>query len=558
MAILGDFAQRAPGPPGFTPKLKVLRRRTTPGQKQVMKLSRFSIAVVAAAFSVSCTSPTENRSLPIAPTPPAGPAFVTSVTSVTFGNSVTVGDAGWSRSFGGVIDIESDATVIYAVVFGGSGGSAPVTGVTVGGVPLTRVKQAQRTLQASLDVFRLTSPATGTGKAVAVLRNNTAYDPARVTFFTVRGASSADPNDAITEIDLTPGSATSTRTVQVASAAGSLTISAVSAGGAYVNGTGVVATPGFQTTRATGEDQDGAFGVLGSAPGAASVTHSYNLKADAAARPAYLVSFNIKPGTGTISAPVVVSDGSATFGSVTTLSDDGWKTSFGGPLNVESDATVAYAVVFGGTGGKAPVSGVSIGGRPMTRIKRALHTTVPSSVDVFRLVSPPVGAGQAVAVTRGVTAYDPVRVSVFTVRGANITTPNDSVLEVDLSPGATVATKTLVIPSSPGALTISAIGASAFLSGTGVTATPGFQVMRASGQDADGNWGVLGSAPGAAPSVTHSYDLRANAPGSTGLRRAVQCVRRNPSRPRRFHPPATRRAARTARQRRWLEDGRGL
>ena len=32
-------------------------------------------------------------------------------------------------------------------------------------------------------------------------------------------------------------------------------------------------------------------------------------------------------------------------------------------MTVESDATVIYAVVFGGTGGAAPVSGVSVGGR---------------------------------------------------------------------------------------------------------------------------------------------------------------------------------------------------
>ncbi len=63
----------------------------------------------------------------------------------------------------------------------------------------------------------------------------------------------------------------------------------------YVNGTGVVPTPGFQTLVAGGEDADGGWGVIGSAPGAASVTHSWNLRADAAGRFAYLVSFSINP-----------------------------------------------------------------------------------------------------------------------------------------------------------------------------------------------------------------------------------------------------------------------
>ena len=36
--------------------------------------------------------------------------------------------------------VESDATVIYAMVFGGSGGAAPVSGVSVGAQALTKVK----------------------------------------------------------------------------------------------------------------------------------------------------------------------------------------------------------------------------------------------------------------------------------------------------------------------------------------------------------------------------------------------------------------------------------
>jgi hypothetical protein len=276
----------------------------------------------------------------------------------------------------------------------------------------------------------------------------------------------------------------------------------------------VVATPGFQTTQATGEDQDGAFGVLGSAPGATSVTHSYNLRADAAGRPAYLVSFNIKPGS-TVSEPVVTSDGSAAFGNAVTLSDAGWNTTFTGTMAVETDATVVYAVAFGGSGGKAPVTGVSMGGKAFTRIKRALHTANLASLDVFRLVSPPTGATQAVAVTRGGTAgYDPVRVTLFTVRGASITSPNDSVVELDLTPSSAVATRAMTFPSAPGTLTISAISASAnFTKGTGLVATPGFQTTRATGQDPDGVWGVLGTGDGSAPTATHSYNLRADAAG---------------------------------------------
>ncbi len=448
---------------------------------------------------------------------------------VSVGNAVTVSDVGWKASFGGTIQVETDATVVYAVVFGGSGGRAPVTGVTVGSQALTKMKSATGPNASSLDIYRLIAPATGS-KAITVARGSLGYDPVRVTVFTVRGASTSDPNGPMTSVDITPGTATATRTVSISSVTGGLTISAVVGSPSYVNGSGVSATPGYQSIVATGEDADGGFGVIGSAPGAAAVTHSWNLRADAAGRYAFLIAFSINGGGGSTTPPAPAPEppvtpppapsepdvvpapaGTATFGTLVTLSDNGWVSPFGGTINVESDATLVYAVVFNGSGGNAPISGVSLGGRAFTRIKSA-ERTLNASLDVFRLVGPATGP-QTIAITHAKSGYDPVRVSVFTVRSANTSTPNNAVTEVEITPATSVATRAVTVYSSSDGLTISAVAASGmYANGNGITATPGFQTTRSSGEDPDGLWGVLGSAPGAA-SVVHSYNLRADAAG---------------------------------------------
>ena len=152
-------------------------------------------------------------------------------------------------------------------------------------------------MNASLDVYRLVAPPVG-AQTIAVTHSKLGYDPVRVSVFTVRGANTTTPNGTVTEVDITPSTATATRTVSVLSSSDGLTISAVAASGMYVNGTGVTSTAGFQTTRASGEDTDGIWGVLGSRPGAASVVHSYDLKADAAGRSAYLISFTVNGASG--------------------------------------------------------------------------------------------------------------------------------------------------------------------------------------------------------------------------------------------------------------------
>lgn len=483
---------------------------------------RYAVAATLTAATVACSNPVDTETPTAIALPPVTAAAVSG--TVVIGNAVTVSDVGWKNSFGGTITVESDATVIYAVVFGGTGGAAPVSGVTVGSQALTKLKSVTGPNASSLDVYRLVTPATGS-QAIAVTRSSLGYDPVRVTVFTVRGASVANPNGTMANVDLTPGTATSTRTVAISSSTGGLTISAVAASGSYLNGNGVTATPGFQSMVATGEDADGGWGVIGSAPGAASVTHSWNLKADAAGRFAFAVSFSINPADSgstpttpppttpppTPPPPTTPTDGVATFGSIVTLSDNGWVQPFTGTIQVEQDAKVIYAVVFNGTGGNAPVNGISVGGKPLTKIKAA-ERTLNASLDVYRLVSPTIGA-QTIAVTHSKLGYDPVRVSVFTVRGANVTTPNGAVTEVEITPASAIATRPVAVLSSSDGLTITAVAASGmYANGNGITATPGFQVTRSSGEDPDGLWGVLGSAPGAV-SVTHSYDLRADAAG---------------------------------------------
>ena len=181
-----------------------------------MKIQHVLVTAVT-AVSLACSVPTETENDVPQPIdlPVSMPAAVTG--AVTIGNAVTVSDNGWQRLFGGSILVESDATVIYAVVFGGSGGSAPVTGVSVGSQAFTKVKSATGVNQSSLDVYRLLAPVTGSGKAIVVTRASTGYDPVRVTVFTVRGANAADPNGPMTALDITPSTATATKTVSIAS-----------------------------------------------------------------------------------------------------------------------------------------------------------------------------------------------------------------------------------------------------------------------------------------------------------------------------------------------------
>ncbi len=121
-------------------------------------------------------------------------------------------------------------------------------------------------MNASLDVYRLVAPPVG-AQTVAVTHSKLGYDPVRVSVFTVRGANTTTPNGTVTEVNITPSTATATRTVSVLSSSDGLTISAVAASGMYVNGTGITSTAGFQTTRASGEDTDGIVGRPGQPAG---------------------------------------------------------------------------------------------------------------------------------------------------------------------------------------------------------------------------------------------------------------------------------------------------
>ena len=166
---------------------------------------------------------------------------------------------------------------------------------------------------------------------------------------------------------------------------------------------------------------------------------------------------------------------------------------------VETDATVVYAVVFNGASGNAPINGVSLGGRAFTKIKSA-EQTVNASLDVYRLVAPPVGA-QTVAVTHSKLGYDPVRVSVFTVRGANTTTPNGTVTEVNIMPSTAYATKTVRSCRAATGSRSRRGGLGDVLNGTGITSTAGSRRSRQR-RGCRRAVGVLGSRPGAASVVT--------------------------------------------------------
>jgi hypothetical protein len=513
-----DFST-TPGKAGHRAKshasvLSAVRQSRASRSKTVRMTFRSTLAaVLATAVSLACSPPTEPSDAPTIPLTPA-PAAAVGDGLASVGTSVTVSDVGWQRSFGGSINVEADATVIYAVAFGGSGGNAPVSGIAVGSQPLTLAKTVPGPSGISLDVYRLVSPQTGTGQPIQVTRSGVGYDPVRVTVFTVRGASTTDPNGPMTSADITPATASVVRSVVISSSQGALTLSAVVASPRFVDGTGVSAVPGYQSVVAAGEDPDGVFGVIGSAPGAGSVTHAWSLRADAGGRHAFVVSFSVNAGAATPPAEPSIpppTGSAATFGTVATFSDVGWVPAFGGTMQVEADATVMYAVVFNGAAGNAPITGVALGGRAFTRVKSA-ERTLNASLDVFRLVSPATGP-QAIAVQRTRSGYDPVRVSVFTVRGANTTAPNEAITEVDLTPGTATATRSVSVASSSDGLTISAVAASGrYVAGVGVAATQGFQLVRAGGQDADGLWGVLGTSPGAA-SVTHSWNLVADDAG---------------------------------------------
>jgi hypothetical protein len=127
-----------------------------------------------------------------------------------------------------------------------------VSSVSVGGQALTKVKSITGPNSYSMDVYRLVKPVTGSGKTITVTHSKVGYDPVRVSVFSVRGASTSSPNGAMPNIEITPATAIATKKVSIPSTSGALTISAVMASGMYVNTTGVVPTPGYQTLVAGG------------------------------------------------------------------------------------------------------------------------------------------------------------------------------------------------------------------------------------------------------------------------------------------------------------------
>ena len=127
---------------------------------------RYTFAASLAAAVLACANPVDTESpSSVTLTPETATAVLS---SVTMGSVVTISDQGWKSSFGGSITVESDATVLYAMVFGGSGGAAPVSGVSVGSQALTKVKSISGSNALSLDVYRLVTPATGSGRAITV------------------------------------------------------------------------------------------------------------------------------------------------------------------------------------------------------------------------------------------------------------------------------------------------------------------------------------------------------------------------------------------------------
>ena len=119
-----------------------------------MKIRYTMIATLAAA-AAGCTNPADIETPDSIIVPPV---IANAVSSVSIGNTVTLSDLGWKSSFGGTMTVESDATVIYAFVFGGTGGAAPVSGVSVGGQALTKVKSVTVGNLSSMDVYRLVTP----------------------------------------------------------------------------------------------------------------------------------------------------------------------------------------------------------------------------------------------------------------------------------------------------------------------------------------------------------------------------------------------------------------
>ncbi len=142
---------------------------------------RYTIVATLAAAAAGCTNPADTEAPNSTFVPPV---IANAVSSVSIGNTVTVSDNGWKSSFGGTMTVEPDATVIYAFVFGGSSGPAPVSGVSVGGQALTKVKSVTGPNSYSMDVYRLVTPVAGSGKTITVTRSKVAYDPVRVSVFT--------------------------------------------------------------------------------------------------------------------------------------------------------------------------------------------------------------------------------------------------------------------------------------------------------------------------------------------------------------------------------------
>ena len=213
---------------------------------------------------------------------------------------VTLSDNGWVQPFTGTIQVETDATVVYAVVFNGAGGNAPIEW-RLGGREGIHEDQERRSEHAEC-LARRVPPGElrrSVRRPIAVTHSTLGYDPVRVSVFTVRGANITTPNGTVTEVDITP--VTGNRDADGVDPVEPRRAHDLGGGrlrGCTSNGTGITATPGFQTTRRAGRIPMDCGACWAARRVRSASRHSYDLKADAAGRSAYLVSFTVNGASG--------------------------------------------------------------------------------------------------------------------------------------------------------------------------------------------------------------------------------------------------------------------
>jgi prepilin-type N-terminal cleavage/methylation domain-containing protein len=289
----------------------------------------------------------------------------------------------------------SDRLMLVGISYNNDGYET-VTGVTYNTVPLTLVGTAARDDDATIYIYRLVAPDTGTHDVVITF--SSALDHGAVAgVMTFTGVEQTTPLGTFASA-FGDGNAS----VTVSSAADELVFSVVSA--EYATS---LTPSGTQTERWNlNTDGNSTRGAGGTEAGAATVTHSW---ATTASGDHYAIGgVSIKPAAPTVDC---TGTGVINFDAATAATSCGNCTSLSFQHTVGSGSNRVLVVTVGveRDSGQNVVSGVTYGGQPLAKIRGEIAEpggAVEGHAELWYLLAPPSGNGTVVISTGGGSGAD--------------------------------------------------------------------------------------------------------------------------------------------------------